>query len=69
MIPSTFFRKKFTAAPPKEWSWIRRQLTFLEGPLIMLNLLTYSFFPWLHAQTMMLFGRKFKNLYHTPKVR
>lgn len=69
MIPGTFFRKNFSCPPPKEWSWIRRTLTYLEGPLIMLNLLTYSFLPWLHAQTMMLLGRKFKNLYHTPKVR
>lgn len=69
MIPGTFFRKSFTSPPPKEWSWIRRSLTYLEGPLIMLNLLTYSFLPWIHAQTMMLFGKKFKNLYYTPKVR
>jgi hypothetical protein len=69
MIPGTFFKKKFSCPPPKEWGWFRRMSTYLESPLIMLNLLTFSFLPWLQAQTMMLFGKKFKNLYHTPKVR
>jgi hypothetical protein len=69
MIPGVYFRKKFSVSPPKEWSKIRRALTYLEGPLIMLNLLTYSFFPWIHAQTMLIFGKRFKDLYHTPKIR
>ena len=69
MIPGTFFKKKFSSPPPKEWSRFRRMATYLESPLIMLNMLTFSFLPWLQAQTMMLFGRKFKRLYHTTKVR
>ncbi|MBW6441341.1 glycosyltransferase family 2 protein [Patescibacteria group bacterium] len=69
MIPGVYFRKKFSVPPPEKWSKFRRFLTYLEGPLIMLNLLTYSFFPWIHAQTMLIFGKRFKDLYHTPKVR
>ncbi|MFZ2663918.1 MAG: glycosyltransferase family 2 protein [Patescibacteria group bacterium] len=69
MIPGSFFRKKFAVPPPKEWSRVRKLLTYFEGPLIMLNLLTYSFLPWVQAQTMMLLGKRFKNLYHTEKVR
>jgi len=69
LIPGTFFRRKFAVPPPKEWSKVRRFLTYFEGPLIMLNMLTYSFLPWVQAQTMMLFGKKFKNLYHTEKIR
>lgn len=69
MVPGTFFKRKFSAPPPKEWSRIRKLATYLESPLIMLNLLTFSFLPWLQAQTMMLFGKRFKNLYHTVKVR
>jgi cellulose synthase/poly-beta-1,6-N-acetylglucosamine synthase-like glycosyltransferase len=69
MIPGIYFRKKFSTPPPEKWSKVRRALTYLEGPLIMLNLLTYSFFPWIHAQTMLIFGKRFKDLYHTPKIR
>jgi hypothetical protein len=69
MIPGVYFRKKFSLPPPQDWSKIRRALTYLEGPLIMLNLLTFSFFPWIHAQTMLIFGKRFKDLYHTPKIR
>ena len=69
MIPGVFFKKKFSVPPPQNWGRIRRFLTYFEGPLIMLNLLTYSFLPWIHAQTMMMLGRRFKDLYHTPKVR
>lgn len=69
MIPGVYFRKKFSIPPPEKWSKIRRALTYLEGPLIMLNLMTYSFFPWIHAQTMLIFGKRFKDLYHTPKIR
>ncbi len=69
MIPGIYFRKKFSVPPPEKWSRLRKFLTYLEGPLIMINLMTYSFFPWIHAQTMLIFGKRFKDLYHTPKVR
>jgi len=69
LIPSSYYRMKLVRSFPKNWPLWRKVLTFLEGPLIMLNLLTYSFFPWIHAQTKMLLGKKMKDLYHTPKVR
>jgi len=69
MIPGVYFRKKFSVAPPKEWSRFRKFLTYFEAPLITINLLTYSFFPTLHAQTMLIFGKRFKDLYHTQKIR
>jgi len=69
LIPGTFYRMKLVRPVPDKWPFYRRILAFLEGPLIMLNLLTYSFFPWIHAQTKMLLGKKMKDLYHTPKVR
>jgi hypothetical protein len=69
LIPGTFYRMKLVKPVPTNWPLWKKVITFLEGPLIMLNLLTYSFFPWIHAQTKMLLGKKMKDLYHTPKVR
>ena len=69
MIPGIYFRKKFSTPPPENWSKFRKMLTYFEAPLITINLLTFSFFPTLHAQTMLIFGKRFKDLYHTPKIR
>ncbi len=69
MVPGVYFRRKFSPPFPKNWGWFRRSLTFFETPLITINLLTYSFLPTLHAQTMLIFGKRFKDLYHTQKVR
>ena len=69
LMPGTYYRMKLVKPFPSEWPLWKKIITFFEGPLIMLNLLTYSFFPWIHAQTKMLFGKKMKDLYHTPKVR
>jgi hypothetical protein len=69
LLPGTFYRIKLVKPVPADWPFWKKAITFLEGPLIMMNLLTYSFFPWIHAQTKMLFGKKMKDLYHTPKVR
>lgn len=69
LIPGGIFKRRFSKPPPKDYPIHKRALLILEGPLIMLNLLTFSFLPWIHAQTMMLFGKRFKDLYHTPKIR
>ena len=69
IIPGIYFRRKFSVPPPEEWNRLRRLLTYLEGPLVMLNLLTYSLIPAIHAQTMLIFGKRVKDLYHTPKIR
>jgi hypothetical protein len=69
ILPGTIFRLKFSAPMPANWPlWKRFFVIFIEGPLIIINLLTYSFFPWIEAQTRMLLGKKMKDLYHTPKV-
>ena len=69
LIPGVYFRKKFSVSPPENWGRLKKFLTYFEAPLVTINLLTYSFFPALHAQTMLIFGKRFKDLYHTPKVR
>ncbi|RJR26923.1 glycosyltransferase family 2 protein [candidate division WWE3 bacterium] len=69
LIPGTYFRNKFTNPVPKNWPLWRKFMVLMEGPLIILNLLTFSFFPWIEAQTRMMMGKKLKDLYHTPKVR
>jgi len=69
ILPGTYYRVKLSAPFPADWPWWKRGLSvFIEGPLIIVNLLTYSFFPAIEAQTRMLFGKKMKDLYHTPKV-
>jgi cellulose synthase/poly-beta-1,6-N-acetylglucosamine synthase-like glycosyltransferase len=69
LIPGAFYRQKIVKPHPKDWPLWKKFLIYLEGPLIILNLLTYSFIPWIDAQTRMLFGKKMKDLYHTPKLR
>ncbi len=69
LIPPTYYRAKMTPPMPKEWSLMKRLLMNLEGLVVVINLLTFSFFPFVDAQTRMMFGKKMKDLYHTPKVR
>lgn len=69
LLPSTFYRMKISAPFPKSWPIWKKALVLLEGPLIIINLLTFSFIPWIEAQTRMMFGKKMRDLYHTPKVR
>jgi antibiotic biosynthesis monooxygenase (ABM) superfamily enzyme len=69
IVPATYLRLKLATPMPKEWPLWKKFFVFLEGPLVVLNLLTYSFFPWVEAQTRMMLGKKMKDLYHTPKVR
>lgn len=69
LIPPTYFRAKLTPTMPKTWPWYKKILINLEGLVVMVNLLTFSFFPFVDAQTRMLLGKRMKDLYHTPKVR
>jgi hypothetical protein len=69
MLPVTVYKFKLTKPMPKEWNIFRKFLILFDTPLIIFNLLTYSFVPWIEAQTRMLLGKKMKDLYHTPKVR
>ncbi|MFA6981885.1 MAG: hypothetical protein WC243_02600 [Patescibacteria group bacterium] len=69
LIPNAIYRSKITTPMPKDWPLWRKTFGFLEGFLVIVNLLTYSFVPFVDAQTRMLLGKKMKDLYHTPKVR
>ena len=69
LLPPIYFRTKLSPDIPREWPWWRKFLLNLEGFLVIGNLLTFSFFPFIEAQTRMMFGKRMKDLYHTPKVR
>ena len=70
LIPVTFLRSKIVKPMPKKWNIFRRLLvTIVDGPLVIINLLTFSLIPWIDAYTRMLFGRKLNDFYYTPKVR
>jgi len=69
-IAIVVYRRKITPVP-KHWKWWRHLLDFVETYLITVNMLTFSFIPYIQAITEMMFGRyKFKrNFYVTEKVR
>jgi cellulose synthase/poly-beta-1,6-N-acetylglucosamine synthase-like glycosyltransferase len=69
LIPATYYRLKLNTPMPKDWPIWRKIIAFLEGPLIIINLLTFSVVPAIDAQTRMMFGRKLRNMHYTPKVR
>ncbi len=68
-LPTTYFRLKLASPMPKEWNFLQKFLRAAEGPMVIVNMLTFSFFPFIEAQTRMIFGKKMKDLYHTPKTR
>lgn len=68
LLPATVIREKIVKGKPKEWSWWKKALTYLEGPLVIVNLLTYVFVPYIDAETRMMFGHKFR-FKTTPKIR
>ena len=68
-LPITIIRFKIVKPMPANWSFWRRTLAVLEAPLVTINMLSFSFFPQVEAQTRMLLGKKMKDLYHTPKIR
>ncbi len=69
LIPTVILRSKIALPMPEEWPLWKKILKFSESPLILINLLTYSFIPYVDAQTRVMLGKKLKDLYHTPKVR
>jgi len=68
LIPATVMRNKIIAKVPQQWPWWKKALSWLEGPLVVLNLLTFSFIPFIDAETRMMLGKKIE-LYYTPKFR
>ena len=70
LFPAGYFKKKlYEHSIKKEWPWWKRNLVYIEGPLIMINLLTFSFITWLIAETQMMFGKLPKTTFYTPKTR
>ena len=69
LIPSVILRYKLSAPMPKEWPFWKKGIIILEAPMMIINLLTFSFIPFVDAQTRVMLGKKMKDLYHTPKVR
>jgi hypothetical protein len=69
LIPTHIYKRKIGNPIPEDWPFWKKLATFLEGPAVILNLLTYSLIPFVDAQTRMMLGKKMKDLYHTPKVR
>lgn len=69
LLPNAFYRAKICKKIPEEWPIWRKAATMLESFLVIGNLLTFSFLPFVEAQTRMMLGIKMKDLYHTPKFR
>ena len=69
LIPGTAIRFKMSKPIPGNWPLWKKTIAFFEGPMVIINLLTFSFFPFVEAQTRMLLGKKMKDLYYTPKIR
>lgn len=70
LIPIGYIKYKlYQDLIKKDWPFWRKAIIFLEGPLIMINLLTFSFIPWLIAETKMMFGNLPKVTFYTPKTR
>ena len=68
LLPLTLLRAKITSPMPKNWPFWKKAWGGLEGPLVILNLLTYAFIPYLDAETRLMFGKRLE-FWATPKVR
>lgn len=69
LVPAAYYRSKLTPDIPKNWPFWKKTLIFAEGFVVIINLLTFSFFPLIEAQTRLMFGKKMKDVYFTPKMR
>ncbi len=68
-LPIVFFRRKITPVP-KNWNIFRHIYDIIETGLIILNMLTFAFIPFVQAQSELLFGKGFrKRYYSTEKVQ
>ncbi|OGC59681.1 hypothetical protein A2890_02140 [candidate division WWE3 bacterium RIFCSPLOWO2_01_FULL_53_14] len=68
ILPVSIYRNKITLAPPRHWPWWKKLWIWVEGPLVILNLLVYNFLPFLDAQTRLMFGKRLE-FWPTPKMR
>jgi len=68
-LPITIIRFRIVKPMPETWPYWRKFLAVMEAPMVIFNMLSFSFIPQIEAQTRMLLGKKMKDLYHTPKIR
>lgn len=68
LVPATFIREKIVKKKPKHWPIWKKILAFMEGPLVIVNLLTYVLVPYVDAETRMMLGRRF-SFETTLKIR
>ncbi len=68
LFPITIFRNKIVRPMPANWSWWKKLWTWVEGPLVVVNLLLYNFAPYLDAETRLMIGKRLE-FWPTPKVR
>jgi len=69
LLPLTVLREKLVVRKPTHWSWWKKLWAYAEGPLVIVNLLTFAFIPYIDAQTRFMFGKRMRDLYFTPKIR
>jgi len=68
LLPIGIFREKLTPPKPKTWSVWKRIWTTLEGPLVILNMLTFNLIPYVDAATRLMLNKRLE-LWFTPKIR
>lgn len=68
LLPLTWLRAKITSPMPTAWPLWKKIWGWLEGPLVIVNLLTYAFIPYLDAETRLMLGKRLE-FWPTPKVR
>lgn len=68
LFPLTIFRARISKTMPKKWPWWKKFWGWLEGPLVIINLLTYTFIPYVDAETRLMVGKRLE-FWPTPKVR
>lgn len=68
LLPIGIFREKLCPPKPKEWSVWKKFWINLEGPLVILNMLTFNLIPYIDAATRLLLNKRLE-LWFTPKMR
>ena len=67
-IPLAFIRRRIYPIPDY-FERFKKFKSWFEGPFIIINLLTYSFIPFVYAETLMMLGKVPTVTFYTPKQR
>lgn len=67
-LPYTYIKNKLYGGIPKTLPLYKKIFLLCEGPLVILNMLTSSFLPYIYAETRMMFGVLPKKTYYTEKI-